>query len=150
VPWHWSKRDHLHESKGDLDRIGGHGSVTTHGPMTFSNFQRFLSTIDVTIDLFQHNLEREYAMVTRAVVSLAAGVPVIHPPFTEVSEMIADYDAGWLVDAQDTKALGSVLDEVLESPDALRQKTKNARTLARAVIDPAEAVRPLVGIMESW
>lgn len=150
VPWHWSRREHLHESKGDLDRIGGHDSVTTHGPMTFSNFQKFLSTVDVTIDLFQHNLEREYAMVTRSVVSLAAGVPVIHPPFTEVSEMISEYDAGWLVDPRDTGALENVLDEIIKSPDVLRRKTKNAGTLARAVIDPAEAVRPLVRIMEGW
>jgi hypothetical protein len=118
--------------------------------MTFSNFQTFLSTVDVTIDLFQHNLEREYAMVTRSVVSLAAGVPVIHPPFTEVSEMIAEYDAGWLVDPQDTGALENVLDVIMESPDVLRRKTKNARTLAREVIDPVEAVRPLVRIMERW
>jgi hypothetical protein len=150
VPWHWSRREHLHESKSDLDRIGGHESVTTHGPMTFSNFQKFLSTVDVTIDLFQHNLEREYAMVTRSVVSLAAGVPVIHPPFTEVSEMISEYDAGWLVDPRDTRGIESVLDEIIQSPDVLRRKTKNARTLARAVIDPAEAVRPLVRIMERW
>jgi hypothetical protein len=38
----------------------------------------------------------------------------------------------------------------MESPDVLRRKTKNARTLAREVIDPVEAVRPLVRIMERW
>ena len=150
VPWHWSRREHLHESKGDLDRIGGHESVTTHGPMTFSDFQNFLSTVDVTIDLFQHNLEREYAMVTRSVVSLAAGVPVIHPPFTEVSRMIAAYDAGWLVDPRDPEALGDVLDKITQSPDLLRRKTENARALAREVIDPVEAVKPLVRIVEGW
>lgn len=150
TPWHWSRREHVHESKNDLDRIGRHEAVTTHGSMTFSEFQTFLSKVDVTIDLFQHNLEREYAMVTRSVVSLAAGVPVIHPPFTEVSPMISEYDAGWLVDPQDPDEVARVLDEIIASPDLLRRKTKNARTLARAVIDPVVAVKPLVRILESW
>jgi hypothetical protein len=150
VPWHWggvAKRSHA--SRDDLDRISRHPSVTTHGTMSFSGFQRFLSTVDVTIDLFQHNLEREYAMVTRSVVSLACGVPVIHPPFTEVSPMIAEYDAGWLVDPLDSRTLGVVLDDIIEDPGAVRRKTKNARTLATAILDPAEAVKPLVKILET-
>ena len=150
TPWHWSRREHVHESKGDLDRIGRHPSVTTHGSMTFSEFRTFLSGVDVTVDLFEHNLEREYAMVTRSVVSLAAGVPVIHPPFTEVSNMISTYDAGWLVDPQDTEEVARVLDEIIGDPELLRRKRENARTLARAVIDPAVAVKPLVRILESW
>jgi len=148
VPWHWGA-GRSHASRDDLDRISRHPSVTTHGTMNFSGFQRFLSTVDVTIDLFQHNLEREYAMVTRSVVSLACGVPVIHPPFTEVSPMIAEYDAGWLVDPLDSRTLGVVLDEIIEDPGAVRRKTKNARTLASAILDPAEAVKPLVKILET-
>jgi glycosyltransferase involved in cell wall biosynthesis len=138
-----------HSSRGDLDRISRHPSVRTHGTMSFSGFQRFLSTVDVTIDLFEHNLEREYAMVTRSVVSLACGVPVIHPPFTEVSPMIAEYDAGWLVDPLDSRTLGAVLDEIIEDPGTVRRKTKNARTLASNILDPAEAVKPLVKILET-
>lgn len=151
VPRHWGggmERDH--ESAVDLERIGGRESVATHGPMTFSRFQKFLSGVDVTIDLFQHNLEREYAMVTRSVVSLACGVPVVHPPFTEVSDMISGYDAGWLVDPTDETAVGAVFDEIIENPGEVRRKTKNARMLARELIDPAEAVKPLVRIMERW
>ena len=150
VPWHWGggvRRSHA--SREDLDRISRHPSVTTHGTMNFSGFQRFLSTVDVTIDLFEHNLEREYAMVTRSVVSLACGVPVIHPPFTEVSSMIAEYDAGWLVDPLDSRTLGAVLDEIIEDPGTVRRKTKNARTLASNLLDPAEAVKPLVKILET-
>ncbi len=150
VPWHWSSREYEHESKGDLARLEGHESVTTHGPMTFSDFQKFLSTIDVAIDLFQHNLEREYAMVTRSIIALACGVPVLHPPFTEVSPMIAEYDAGWLVDPEDPEALETVIGGIVENPDELRQKKQNARELASTVIDPEAAVKPLVRIMEGW
>jgi glycosyltransferase involved in cell wall biosynthesis len=151
VPWHWSVSEHYeHTSRGDLERLAGYGSVTTHGPMTFSNFQGFLSGVDVAIDLFQHNLEREYAMVTRSIIALACGVPVLHPPFTEVSPMIAEYDAGWLVDPEDKAALEAVISGIIEDPDELRRKKENARKLAAAVIEPEVAVKPLVRMMEAW
>jgi glycosyltransferase involved in cell wall biosynthesis len=151
LPWHWGgAAERSHESRADLDRLERNGSVTTHGPMTFSEFQAFLSKIDVSIDLFQHNLEREYAMVTRSVISLACGVPVIHPPFTEVSPMIAKYDAGWLIDPPDTKALEDVIGGILDDPDLVRRKKENARALATEVLDPAVAVKPLLRIMEGW
>jgi hypothetical protein len=151
LPWHWGgAAERSHESRADLDRLERNGSVTTHGPMTFSEFQAFLSKIDISIDLFQHNLEREYAMVTRSVISLACGVPVIHPPFTEVSPMIAEYDAGWLIDPPDTKALEDVISGILDDPDLVRRKKENARALASEVLDPAVAVKPLLRIMEGW
>ena len=151
LPWHWGgAAERSHESRADLDRLERNGSVTTHGPMTFSEFQAFLSKIDVSIDLFQHNLEREYAMVTRSVISLACGVPVIHPPFTEVSPMVAEYDAGWLIDPPDTKALEDVISGILDDPDLVRRKKENARVLASEVLDPAVAVKPLLRIMEGW
>jgi glycosyltransferase involved in cell wall biosynthesis len=116
--------------------------------MGFGAFREFLSGADVTIDLFRHNLEREYAMVTRSVVSLACGVPVIHPPFTEVSPMISEYDAGWLVDPEDGGAFDTVMEAIASDPGAVHRKKKNARALARAVLDPAVAVEPLVKILE--
>jgi hypothetical protein len=151
LPWHWGGPvQKSHASKVDLDKLARHGSVTTHGPMNFSEFQAFLSTIDVSIDLFQHNLEREYAMVTRSIVSLACGVPVIHPPFTEVSPMIAEYDAGWLVDPGDAGAFEKIIARVLEDPGEVKRKKENARVLAAELLDPAVAVRPLLKIMEGW
>jgi glycosyltransferase involved in cell wall biosynthesis len=86
-------------------------------------------------------------MVTRSVVSLACGVPVVHPPFTEVSAMISEYDAGWLVDPLDDGAVGAALDEVMGDPETVRRKRENARALALEVLDPAEAVKPLVEIL---
>ncbi|MEJ7842486.1 MAG: hypothetical protein WKF95_12015 [Rubrobacter sp.] len=151
LPWHWGGRaERSHVSKNDLDRVARHPSVRTHGTMSFSEFREFLSGVDVSIDLFQHNLEREYAMVTRSIVSLACGVPVIHPPFTEVSPMISEYDAGWLVDPNDTVALEGVIRAVLEDPGLIRRKKKNARALAAEVLEPAVAVKPLLRILERW
>jgi tRNA C32,U32 (ribose-2'-O)-methylase TrmJ len=62
--------------------------------------------------------------------------------------MISEYDAGWLVDPMDDGAVAATLDEVIGDPEAVRRKTENARALASEVLDPAEAVRPLVKILE--
>jgi hypothetical protein len=43
-----------------------------------------------------------------------------------------------------------VIGKIIEDPAEVRQKKKNARVLASAVIDPAVAVKPLVRIMEAW
>jgi glycosyltransferase involved in cell wall biosynthesis len=104
--------------------------------------------MDLVVDLFDYNLEREYAMVTRAVVALACGVPVVHPPFTEVAPLIDDYEAGWLVDPADSGGLRRVLDEVLDDRQLLATRTANAQRLATEVFEPARAVKPLVSIID--
>lgn len=64
--------------------------------------------------------------------------------------MIGEYDAGWLVDPNDTEALEGIIQSVLEDPGLLRRKKKNARALASEVLEPAVAVKPLLRIMEGW
>src|SRR4028119_1275566 len=148
LPWHWGGRaERSHVSKGDLDRVARHPSVSTHGTMSFSEFRDFLAGVDVSIDLFQHNLEREYAMVTRSVVSLAGGVPVMHPPFTEVSPMIEEYDAGGRVDPEDSATVEGLVRSILDDPQVVKKKRENARRLAVELLDPKVAVRPLIGIL---
>jgi len=147
LPVHWGQpgRELGREKMRALfDRPG----VRVHDAMRFTAFQEFMSTIDVAIDLFAHTLEREYAVVTRSVVALACGVPVIHPSLTEVSPLVEHYDAGWLVDPEDPAALDAVLDEVIGRPEVVAAKAANARRLWQEVIDPAVAVQPLVNIVE--
>jgi glycosyltransferase involved in cell wall biosynthesis len=67
-----------------------------------------------------------------------------------VSPMIAEYDAGWLVDPEDTTTLEAAISKIIDDPDELRRKKENARKLAAAVIEPGVAVKPLVRMMEAW
>lgn len=171
-PWVQPVLRHVDDGRAQLDlvvaahwgRIGGepvpmhpafgpllsHPRVEAHTPMRFADFRRFLDEVDVSVDLFEHNLERELAMVTRTVVALASGVPVVHPPFTEVSPYIRDYDAGWLVDPREEAAIDAALEEIVSFPEVLTEKRANARALAVDVLDPKLAVRPLVEILEGW
>jgi len=122
-------------------------NVTSHPVMRFGEFQQFLSGIDVAIDLFARSLEREYAMVTRTVVAIACGVPVIHPPFTEVSPFIEAYDAGWLHAAEDIDSLPDLLASI--SPEGAAAKAGNARKLWSEVFEPRRATEPLVSLIEA-
>lgn len=150
LPRHWGgPRDGGQISSDGLTKLATRPNVRVRDMlMTFSEYREFLTGMDLVVDLFDYNLEREYAMVTRAVVALACGVPVVHPPFTEVAALIDDYQAGWLVDPADSGALRRVLDEVLGDRQLLAARTANAQRLATDVFEPARAVKALVSIID--
>lgn len=122
-------------------------NVTSQPVMRFAEFQRFMSGVDVAVDLFSRSLEREYAMVTRSVVAIACGVPVIHPPFTEVAPLIEAYDAGWLHAAEEVASLPQLLESI--TPSRAAEKATNARRLWREVFEPRRATEPLVALIDA-
>lgn len=149
LPEHWGKGSQPKEENEHLEWLRENPSVRTYTPMVFSKFRGFLSNADVALDLFDYNLEREYAMITRSIVALAMGVPVVHPPFTEVSSMISGHDAGWLVDPADTATLKDLLQSIIDEPELVREKSENARQLSAELIDPRVATRPLAKIIKA-
>ena len=87
-------------------------------------------------------------MVTRSVVALASGVPVIHPYFTEVTPMIEEFDAGWVVVPGEPATLAAALDQIISSQETVQAKAEGARALWRARLEPRKAVRPLVDLID--
>lgn len=132
----------------EYDNLLVHDAVHAHGTMLFGDFQDFLSTRDLSIDVFARNRERELAMVTRTVVALASGLPVLHVPFTECGPIIAEHDAGWLVDPEDTAAIADVLDTVTTDRGRLHAAREGARKVAAQVFEPAAATAPLHDVLE--
>ena len=110
--------------------------------MEYGDFRRFLSRCHLSIDLFSRNPERELAFVTRTSVALACGLPAIHVPFTEVSELIRWFDAGWLVESTDLDGLTAALTEATRDPAVLAQKRAGASAVA-VELDPPRATAPL-------
>jgi len=144
LPTHWGQhRDDLQSD--EVSAMTSLENVTVHPTMRFSEFQDFMAGVDVAVDLFDWSLEREYAMVTRTVVALACGVPVIHPPFTEVAPFIDEYDAGWLVAASDLAGIEQLL-ATLDRAEAAR-KSANAVRLWNDVFRPSTAALPLVELI---
>jgi len=143
LPAHWGRRRHDEAALERVAALAGRPGVTRHAAMPYEAYLGLMGRSDVAVDLFPHTLEREYAVVTRSVVALSCGVPVIHPPFTEVAPLVARYDAGWLVDPDDPEAFEAVLDEVLARPEVVAEKGANARRLWAEVLDPEVAAAPL-------
>ncbi len=136
---HWGNRNRGRDvALGDLALHPGMNRVSS---MAFEQFQELLSTHHVMLDLFEDTEERRLAMVTRTVVALASGVPVIHPPFTEVSPLIEKFDAGWLVDAGDSDAVAASVASVVADRAGVRAKAANAHKLWKAHFDPAVATK---------
>lgn len=147
VSGHWGPRDAvaLHP---ELEALSKHPAVTPHGLMKFGDFRTTLAGCDVSIDVFSRNPERELAMVTRTVVALSCGIPVMHVPFTEVSPLIQEYDAGWMVEPDDADSLGAALEAIGSDRAALRTKQDGAVRLAEEVLAPAKATRPVAALLE--
>jgi hypothetical protein len=130
------------------EALSGLSGVEIRPPMPWEEFSRFLAGADLFVDLFPRTPERELAMVTRSVVALAHGLPVVHPPFTEVSPIIAGSGAGWLVDPDDPAAVERLVAGL--DPAEIAARGAAAAALARGRLDPATAVRPLVEILRGF
>jgi hypothetical protein len=146
MPEHWGGASGF--ANPELARLVSSHSITIHHAKTFSAYQRFLGECDVVLDLFDRTRERELAVVTRTVAALSCGRPVVHPPFTEVSPLIAEFDAGWLIDPAQEHEVARVLDEVVGDRDAIARKAANARRLWAEHLDPSVAVQGLVRVID--
>jgi len=145
---HWATSvDYKHPESERIEDIRKYPRVESKSLLLYEDFLQFLEDVDIFLDLFGYTYEREYAMATRTVVALACGVPVVHPPFTEVSVLIREYDAGWLIDPDEAGGIRRLVEKVKNDPTELLRKRENAAVLARERLDPVVAVRPLVTML---
>ena len=148
APVHWGQSSDIATDSPVVERLRARDDVTVHHPMNFSSFQRFMGRHHVAIDVFPYSLEREYAMVTRTVVAMSCGVPVVHPAFTEVGPIIEEMDAGWIIEPSAPEvSLAAILREIVSSPELVKQKAENARKAWERYFDPVVAVTDLANFV---
>ncbi|PZX14343.1 glycosyltransferase involved in cell wall biosynthesis [Palleronia aestuarii] len=109
--------------------------------MLLDDYFRLLQRHDLFVDLFQPTEERRLAMVTRSVVALGMGVPIVHPGFTEVSGIVEESGAGWLLDPADPTALHDLLHRLAARPEELVARRDAARALGLGRLAPADCLR---------
>jgi hypothetical protein len=144
---HWGQRHTRVTMSPEMQRLADHRAVRRHRLLRLGDFRRLLARCHLSLDVFARNPERELAMVTRSVVALSCGLPVMHVPFSEVSGWIQKYDAGWLVDEDDVSAMRSVLQGAAADLSTLEPKRTGALTVAREVLEPGVAAQPLERIL---
>jgi glycosyltransferase involved in cell wall biosynthesis len=147
VAQHWGSVDGV-DVPAAFRELTEHPSTVTHGLLDFREFRRLLSRCDLSVDVFERNPERELAMVTRSMVALSCGLPVMHVPFTEVGPIIDRYGAGWLVDEGDTAGMRSILEELAADRALLEPARAGAAALAREVIEPKAATAGFTALLE--
>jgi len=148
VGTHWGSRRTGDVFPAEFTALAEHPNVIRHGLLEYADFRRMLAGCHLSIDVFEANPERELAMVTRSMVALAAGVPVLHVPFTETGALVQRYDAGWLVDDGDLDGITAALQEAVKDRQALGDRRAGAERMAAEVMDPVVATRPLHDLLE--
>ncbi len=124
-----------------------HARTRVRNSMLFEDYADMVRRHDIFVDLFRRTSERNLAMVTRSAVSLGLGVPVVHPDFTEVSRLISQSGAGWLLEGERDGALHDLLLDLAGHPDRIETCAAAARALGRDALDPEVATRPLAALL---
>ena len=146
---HWGQRgDNAPTPPPDLEALRDHPAVISHGTLRYDDFRALLTRCHLSIDVFARNPERELAMVTRSAVALSCGLPVMHVPFTEVSDIIREHDAGWLVDEDDVEGMEKVLRATVSDPGELEARRRGAVSVAQNVLEPKAATQGLHELLE--
>jgi hypothetical protein len=140
MPQHWGgARATVNDGH---QRLFDHDRTVVHGAMAYRDFRRWIRQMEVSLDVFERNEERELAMVTRTLVALCSGSAVIHPTFTEVSPMIEAHGAGWLV-GDEPGGLGPLLRRLATDREDVAARRANTAALAAEVLEPEVATRGL-------
>lgn len=103
----------------------------------------------VAIELMEKNIEREIAFTTRTIEFLWAGLPVIYNNYSEISQYIKEYEAGWCVDPKDKNGIKRICREVLHNPDMVKEYSKNAQNLVQENFTWDKTIKPIGDFLEN-
>jgi glycosyltransferase involved in cell wall biosynthesis len=142
-PWmNLALDERLGELRASLSRSR---SVEVHPRVSRDELIESYTRASVAWDLMAPNAERELAFTSRTVEYLWCGLPVVHNDYAELSEPIAEYDAGWTVDPADDESIREIVRSIVADPAAAARKSANASRLVRerlswdVTIDPLDA-----------
>lgn len=126
-----------------LDLLENHPRVKIHSLIPFDQLKTELTSLGVAVDVMARNFERELASTTRTIIYLWCGLPVIHHNYTELAEFIDYYEAGWVVDPNNEKEIKDCVTYILEHPEEVRRRSRNARQLIREHFSWDKTIEPL-------
>ena len=119
------------------------GQVSVRGLISHARFMNKVRGACLAFDVFQQNLERNLAFVTRTAEYLACGVPVIHGDYDEIGRWIQEHKAGWVVDPENADQIRDVINIALGNPEELARRARNALRLAQQRLPWDRGIEPL-------
>jgi hypothetical protein len=126
-----------------IRRIENSPHVVLEGTLSRDELIDRYRRASVAFDLMRRNPERELAFTSRTVEYLWCGLPVVYNDYAELAELIAEYDAGWTVPADEPDTIRAVVDQIFADPELVERKGENARRLARERLTWDRTIEPL-------
>jgi hypothetical protein len=77
------------------------------------------------------------------------GLPVIYNNYAELSPLIRQYEAGWVLDPADRVSLEQIVRDILDHPEIAHERGRNAQRLVREHLTWDQAVTPLVAFLRA-
>jgi glycosyltransferase involved in cell wall biosynthesis len=105
--------------------------INYRGMLPFEQLCMELRSAGVAIDVVPTNAERELSSTIRTVVYLHCGLPIVLSKHNYLAPLVEEYDAGWLVQPDDEDSLKQVFEGILDSPNHVLDKGRNAEKLAQ-------------------
>jgi len=126
-----------------IDKIRKNPRVEFYGIMPFNEFVDKLKVASVSVDLMKRNYERELAFTSRTVVNMWCGLPVIYNDYSELSRYIKEYDAGWILDPNDSNSFRKTVMEIIDNYEMVKGKSKNAQSLVIEKFNWNQTIAPI-------
>jgi glycosyltransferase involved in cell wall biosynthesis len=136
------------EEKREFDafreEMGKNPNVTFHGTISRDQLLTRYQKAYVAFEVMSRNPERELAFTTRTVEFMWAGLPVIYNDYAELSDLICQYRAGWLVSPGNISHLEEVVKLIAEDTGTVLRASENAQRLVRENLTYEKVITPLV------
>lgn len=128
-----------------FEQLSKSSYVVTRPMVAYEKFIEEISDQTTALDLMAWNLERELAVTIRTTTFLWAGLPVIYNNYSDLSELINKYDAGWTVEAG--QSLASTIEEIYTNKQVCLEKAYNAQRLAKENFLWTDSVGTLINLL---
>ena len=101
----------------------------------------------VALEAMEYNLERELAFTTRTIEYLWCGLPVLYNNYSEVSEHISEYQAGWTIDPTSSSEIENAIEQIFADPKEIKRRGENAQRLVRERFTWDQTIKPLIDFL---
>ncbi len=124
-------------------RFGDHPRVSFGPVLPYTELSQVYREADLALDLFARTVERELAFNTRTVDFLHAGLPPLYGDYAELSPLLREYGAGFVVDPEDTAAITAAIEQVFDQPMVVARMSAGAQRLASERLTWDRTITPL-------
>jgi hypothetical protein len=127
-----------------VEELARYSRVEMRGMVPFEKLMASYSEMDVAMDLFEPNIERELASPFRTISFLCSGLAPLLGDYHFLSKDIETAGAGWRLDPTDREGLRKQFEWMLEHPEEVRQYRPRAQDFARQRHTWGKTMGPLV------